>query len=63
MRLLWVLLVGLLSACTITLEGVTLSYRLDLTPAILRFEPDRGVGASYFVGEEIRFLLTLGRPG
>jgi hypothetical protein len=63
MRLLWVLLVGLLSACTITLEGVTLSYRLDLTPAILRFEPDRGAGATYFVGEEIRFLLTLGRLG
>jgi hypothetical protein len=44
MRLLWVLLVGLLSACTITLEGVTLSYRLDLTPAILRFEPTGGRG-------------------
>jgi hypothetical protein len=63
MRPLLVLLAGLLSACTITLEGLTLTYRLDLSPAILRFEPDRGAGATYFVGEEIRFLLTLDRPG
>ncbi|WP_038048774.1 DUF4384 domain-containing protein [Thermus caliditerrae] len=63
MRLLVVFLVGLLSACTVTLEGVSLTYRLDLTPAILRFEPDRGMGATYFVGEDIRFFLTLETPG
>lgn len=63
MRLLLALLAGLLSACTLTLEGVTLTYRLDLTPAILRFEPDRGTGATYFVGEEVRFFLTLESPG
>ncbi|SDF10113.1 protein of unknown function [Thermus arciformis] len=63
MRFLLVLLAGLLSACTVTLEGLTLTYRLDLTPAILRFEPDRGTGATYFVGEEVRFFLTLESPG
>ncbi|WP_026174931.1 DUF4384 domain-containing protein [Thermus igniterrae] len=63
MRFLLLLLAGLLSACTVTLEGLTLTYRLDFTPAILRFEPDRGAGATYFVGEEVRFLLTLDSPG
>lgn len=63
MRLFAGLLALLLSACTLTLEGVTLTYRLDFTPAILRFEPDRGVGATYFVGEDIRFFLTLESPG
>lgn len=63
MRLLGILLAGLLSACTVTLEGVTVSYRLDFTPAILRFEPDRGAGATYYVGEEVRFFLTLADPG
>lgn len=63
MRFFLVLVAGLLSACTVTLEGITLTYRLDLTPAILRFEPDRGAGATYFLGEEVRFLLTLESPG
>lgn len=63
MRLLALVLAGLLSGCAVTLEGLTLSYRLDFTPAILRFEPDRGAGATYFVGEEVRFFLTLAFPG
>lgn len=63
MRLLGILLAGLLSACTLTLEGLTVSYRLDFTPAILRFEPDRGAGATYYVGEEVGFFLTLADPG
>ncbi|WP_038055263.1 DUF4384 domain-containing protein [Thermus amyloliquefaciens] len=63
MRLLFPLLAGLLSACTVTLEGFTLSYRWDFTPVILRFEPDRGAGATYYVGEEVRFFLTLADPG
>lgn len=63
MRLLLVLVAGFLSACTVVFEGVSLSYRVDFTPAILRFEPDRGPGATYFVGEEVRFLLTLDAPG
>ncbi|APD09356.1 MULTISPECIES: DUF4384 domain-containing protein [Thermus] len=63
MRLLALVLAGLLSGCAVTLEGLTLSYRLDFTPAILRFEPDRGPGAAYFVGEEVRFFLTLASPG
>lgn len=52
MRLLGILLAGLLSACTV-----------NFTPAILRFEPDRGAGATYYVGEEVRFFLTLADPG
>ncbi len=63
MRFLLVLLAGFLSACTVTLEGLTLTYRWDYSPVLLRFEPDRGAGATYFVGEEIRFFLTLDRPG
>jgi hypothetical protein len=63
MRFLLVLLAGFLSACTVTLEGLTLTYRFGYSPAILRFEPDRGAGATYFLGEEVRFLLTLAEPG
>lgn len=63
MRFLLLLLAGLFSACTVVLDGVSLSYRPDFTPAILRFEPDRGAGATYFVGEEVRFFLTLKSPG
>ncbi|KGQ21202.1 DUF4384 domain-containing protein [Thermus filiformis] len=64
MRGLWLLLV-LLSGCTLTFQpgGLRVTYRLDLEPVIYRFEPDRGPGGVYYVGEEVRFLLTLARPG
>ncbi|MER3451800.1 MAG: hypothetical protein C4298_04475 [Thermus sp.] len=64
MRPVW-LLALLLTGCTIRLypEGIGLTYRVGLEPAIYRFEPDRGAGGRYFVGEEVRFILTLARPG
>lgn len=57
---------GLISACTVTTHsGATVSLRfgVDLTPTIVRLEPDRGQGANYFVGEFVKFNLTLNRPG
>jgi len=65
-----VLLLGLalgLSACTITLEpgDVSLGFSVDveLSRVITRFEPDRGEGAVYHPGEEVRFVITLRQPG
>lgn len=65
MRLGLLLLAGLLSACTLVVEpaGLSLTYRLDFGRAILRFEPDRGPGGVYYLGEEVRFFLTLAEPG
>ncbi|GGM93148.1 hypothetical protein GCM10007092_02930 [Thermus composti] len=63
MRFLGVLLLGLLSACSLVVEGGSLTYRVAYGGAILRFEPDRGAGATYFVGEEVRFFLTLDQGG
>jgi len=65
MRVFLLPLAAFLSACTLTLypEGLSVTYRVDFGGEILRFEPDRGRGATYFVGEEGRFFLTLDRPG
>ncbi|MEZ0347312.1 MAG: DUF4384 domain-containing protein [Thermus sp.] len=63
MRFLALLLAGLLSGCAVTLKGASLSYHLDFVPAIRYFAPDRGPGATYFLGEEVRFFLTLDAPG
>lgn len=65
MRLVLLALSAILSACTLILypEGLSVTYRVDFGGAILRFEPDRGAGATYFLGEEVRFLLTLDQPG
>jgi len=60
-------LTALLSACTITLRPgdvqVGVSVEFDLSDVIARFEPDRGRGATYYVGEEVRFVVSLRRPG
>lgn len=59
-------LAGLLSSCTLTMRpqvGVNLAFGVDLTPTIVRLEPDRGQGATYFVNEYVRFNLSLNRPG
>jgi len=60
-------LAALLSACTITFRPgdvqVGVSVGFDLSDVIARFEPDRGRGAIYSVGEEVRFVVTLRRPG
>ncbi|WP_457630519.1 DUF4384 domain-containing protein [Oceanithermus sp.] len=60
-------LLGLLSACTITIRPsdvtVGVGYGVELNNVITRLEPDRGVGAAYYVGDEVRFIITLTQPG
>ncbi len=58
-------LLVLLSACrvVVTPTDVSLGVSGSYSPVISRFEPDRGVGASYRVGEEVRFIITLQRSG
>ncbi len=60
------LLAGLLAGCvpgTRSSLSVGLRFGLELSPIITRFEPDRGAGASYRVGESVRFVVSLTRPG
>ncbi|WP_027892899.1 DUF4384 domain-containing protein [Calidithermus chliarophilus] len=38
-------------------------YGLELTQVIKRFEPGKGAGAAYRVGEAVRFVLNLDRQG
>ena len=56
-----------LSACTVTLRPgdvqLGVSVEFDLSDVITRFEPDRGVGSTYYVGDEVRFVVTLRRAG
>lgn len=54
-------LLVLFSACVPSRIGV--SFGFDLTPTIVRLEPDRGTGSSYFIGEYVRFVVSLNRPG
>ncbi len=60
-------LVILLSACTITVSPgdvqVGVSMEFDLSNVITRFEPDRGRGSTYYVGEDVQFLISLRRGG
>ncbi|WP_457638194.1 DUF4384 domain-containing protein [Oceanithermus sp.] len=60
-------LLGLLSACTLTIypDDVSLrvSFDVALSNVITRFEPDRGQGSTYYVGDEVRFIITLSQPG
>jgi len=57
----------LLSSCTLYLKPGDVSFRLrfgvELTPTIVRLEPDRGTGSTYFVGETIRFIVSTDRSG
>lgn len=64
MRGIWLLL-ALLTGCTVSLypAGLNVTYRLAPEPILYRFEPDRGAGGVYYLGEEVRFLLSLARPG
>ncbi len=60
------LLAVLLSSCfPVGRTGVTVGLRFgfDLSPIITRFEPDRGRGSSYLVGESVRFVVSLTRAG
>ncbi|MCS7059364.1 MAG: DUF4384 domain-containing protein [Meiothermus sp.] len=58
-----VLLLGLLTACVPRSVTVGLRFGVELSPIITRFEPDRGEGGSYWVGESVRFLISLSRAG
>lgn len=55
------LLVATLSACTVVLEPGTVRGRIsvgvELNDIIARFEPTKGAGASYAVGEPIYFTI------
>jgi len=64
-KLFLALLAVLLSGCFPSRSSFTVSLRfgLELSPVITRFEPDRGQGASYRVGESVSFLIALTRPG
>ena len=61
------LLLLLLPACRVVITdaetevGVRFGYRAG--GVIQRFEPDRGPGAVYRVGEAVRFFVDLARPG
>jgi len=66
-NLVFLILLGLLSACTLTIRpgdvSVGIGVDVELTNVITRFEPDRGTGSIYYVGDEVRFVITLQRPG
>jgi len=52
----------LLSACTITISPMP-NVQITLSDEITDFRPTRGVGSTYFVGDQIEFLLTTRSPG
>ncbi len=59
-------LVLLVAGCRVVVEGepsVGISFGYRYGAVIRRFEPDRGPGAVYRVGEPVRFFLELARPG
>jgi hypothetical protein len=59
----------LLSGCRIIVTpgdvsvGATLRFGIALTPVIQVFEPTKGTGSSYFVGDAISFRLFTNRSG
>lgn len=70
LRLLLLSLLALaLSSCTVYLRSgdLTISFKtrfgVELSPVITRFDPDRGTGGVYRVGESISFIISLTQPG
>lgn len=72
--LLAVVLVAVLSSCIYVLRsddgtegtvsgGITIRFGVPVADIINNFEPDRGRGAVYGVGERIRFRINVDRPG
>ncbi|MDL2343424.1 DUF4384 domain-containing protein [Deinococcus sp. MIMF12] len=51
-----------LSSCTVTV-GSTLGLAGSRSNLIAELRPDRGEGATYRVGEEVRFRITTRTPG
>jgi hypothetical protein len=64
-KLFLALLAVLLSSCFPSRSSLTVGLRFgfELSPIITRFEPDRGRGASYRVGESVSFIISLTRAG
>lgn len=58
-------LLALLPACRVVITDAETRLRVDYRAGgvIERFEPDRGPGAVYRVGEEVRFYVWLAEPG
>ena len=58
---------GLLTSCRLIVRPadvtVDVGFNINYSDVITRFEPDRGVGAAYYVGDEVRFIITLRQPG
>ncbi len=63
--ILGLVLLLLLPACRVVITDAetSLEFRYRAARVIERFEPDRGPGAVYRVGEEVRFLVWLAEPG
>lgn len=61
------MLAAALSACAPVVVrgnvGVSASIGVSLTPTFVRLEPDRGRGAIYRPGEDVRFVVSVNRPG
>jgi len=60
-KLLLALLASLLASCFPSQSSLTVGLRVgvEFSPVITRFEPDRGQGASYRVGESVSFIISL----
>lgn len=51
-----------LSACTVTITPWP-GLQVTLSDEITEFRPTRGVGATYYVGEEVELMLVTRAPG
>jgi hypothetical protein len=56
-------LIAVLPACRVVSTGVSLEFGIDLTPTLVRLEPERGAGAIYRPGEAVRFIVSVNQPG
>ncbi len=52
----------LLTSCTVTIQPSP-GFTITLNDVVTEFRPTRGVGSTYYVGEEVRFLITTTQPG
>jgi Domain of unknown function (DUF4384) len=64
-----VMLVGILAGCRVVITpgdvsvGANVRFGIELSPIIQVFEPTRGAGSSYFVGDAIAFRILTDRSG
>ncbi len=52
----------LLTSCTVTINPSP-GFQVTLNDVITEFRPTRGVGSTYYVGEEVEFLVTVRQSG